>query len=281
LIKKRIASITNSFTVGDWLFNATPIILVGGNVVKDYYGLIYGDANGSYNPTSSKSIVVPQPSSAVFTIGSTTSIDNEVVVPVYVTGLQNLGSFQFTLQYDPKKLAYSDVTDWNPELTSVVVGSTKPGQLTFVWTAENNGIDITEGTMVNIHFKSRKSDVSEISWTSDPTPVEFGDYNGNLFNPTLKSGTVNTFGSIGSTEVQDIAISPNPGKGLFTVSCNSAIQGSSVIQVVNSVGKIVYEENKTISNTFTIDLNSLNDGVYYLKVLNNNNSYLKKLVIQK
>ena len=281
LIKKRIAAIISSFPVGDWLFNATPITLVGGNVVKDYYGIIYGDANASYNPSSSKSSVVPQPSDAVFTIGSTTTIDNDVVVPVYVSGVQNLGSFQFTLQYDPKKLAYSDVTDWSADMNSVVVGSTRPGQLTFVWTAENSGIDITEGTMMNIHFKSRKSDVSEISWTSDPTPVEFGDFNGNLFTPALKSGTVNTYGAVGSVETQDIAISPNPGKGIFTVTCNSSIQGSYLIQVVNSVGKIVYDETRTISGKFTIDLNSLSDGAYYLKVENNSGSFLKKLVIQK
>ncbi|MEI7982883.1 MAG: SdrD B-like domain-containing protein [Bacteroidota bacterium] len=51
LIKKRIAGITSSFTVGDWLFNNNPVTISGSNVVVDFYGLCYGDANGSYtNP---------------------------------------------------------------------------------------------------------------------------------------------------------------------------------------------------------------------------------------
>ncbi len=49
LIKKRIAFVTNSFPLGDWLFNDTPIIINGNNVVQDFYGICYGDANGSYS----------------------------------------------------------------------------------------------------------------------------------------------------------------------------------------------------------------------------------------
>jgi len=47
LVKKRIASMIDSFTVGDWLFNSTPVSINGGNVVLDFYGLCYGDANAS------------------------------------------------------------------------------------------------------------------------------------------------------------------------------------------------------------------------------------------
>jgi len=49
LVKKRIASITNSFSVGDWLFNNSPITINGSDVILDFYGLCYGDANAS-NP---------------------------------------------------------------------------------------------------------------------------------------------------------------------------------------------------------------------------------------
>jgi hypothetical protein len=51
LIKKRIGGIIGAFTVGDWLFNPSPVTIGGGSVVLDFYGLCYGDANASYaNP---------------------------------------------------------------------------------------------------------------------------------------------------------------------------------------------------------------------------------------
>jgi hypothetical protein len=50
LIKKRIAGIQNSFPSGDWLFNNQPVNINDSNVIYDFNGICYGDANGSYVP---------------------------------------------------------------------------------------------------------------------------------------------------------------------------------------------------------------------------------------
>jgi len=282
LIKKRIANIINSFPVGDWLFNSSPITLVGNNVIHDFQGIIYGDANGSYNPVSNKPAVAvtnPATSSAVLSIGSVNPVGNEVVVPVYATDIENLGSFQFTLKYNPETLVFNEVTDWAPEMKAVVVGSSTPGQLTFVWAADYQRININNGILANIHFKPIKNDVSEISWNENPTPVEFSDYDGNLFVPALKNGTVNTYGSTIIPETEDIAIAPNPGEGIFTITCNTTVKGLSVVRVVNGLGKVVYEESRVIDTPFNLDLRNFIEGVYYLKIENSHQSFLKKLVI--
>ncbi|HNY08193.1 MAG TPA: dockerin type I domain-containing protein, partial [Bacteroidales bacterium] len=50
LIKKRIALITNSFSVGDWLVSDIPVTVNGSSVTLNLDGLCYGDANASYTP---------------------------------------------------------------------------------------------------------------------------------------------------------------------------------------------------------------------------------------
>lgn len=57
LIRKRIILTINSFETGDWLFNPQPVVVNGGNVNQSFFGIIYGDANASYQPTVQKSAV--------------------------------------------------------------------------------------------------------------------------------------------------------------------------------------------------------------------------------
>lgn len=52
LIRKRIAAIITSFPAGDWLFNSTPFTVSGSNLTLDFYGIVYGDANGNYTPVA-------------------------------------------------------------------------------------------------------------------------------------------------------------------------------------------------------------------------------------
>ena len=51
-MRKRIAAIISSFPAGDWLFNSVPFTISGSNLTLDFYGIVYGDANGSYVPAA-------------------------------------------------------------------------------------------------------------------------------------------------------------------------------------------------------------------------------------
>jgi hypothetical protein len=50
LIKKRIATLINAFPSGNWLFDVSPFTVGIENVIQNFNGIIYGDANGSYIP---------------------------------------------------------------------------------------------------------------------------------------------------------------------------------------------------------------------------------------
>jgi hypothetical protein len=50
LIQKRIVGLSSSFVTGDWLVENPTLTVSGGNLVKTINVLMYGDADGSYNP---------------------------------------------------------------------------------------------------------------------------------------------------------------------------------------------------------------------------------------
>jgi hypothetical protein len=279
LIRKRIASVISSFSVGDWLFNTAPINLIGNDITNNFNGILYGDANASFTTKGEKSVIA-NPSSSVVSIETVNPATSDVTVPVHASDVQNLGSFQFTIQYDPSKLAFSNATDWYQGIDDVTMGAPKAGQLTFVWAAETNGIDIAEGILTNLHFKSIANDVSGVSFVNTPTPVEFSDFNGTVFTPSLKDGLIDATTGISVTESSDISIYPNPGKGVFKVTYNQPVNEPIKVKVVNALGKTVFEENNITNAVFNINLSQLSQGAYYLKIENNNKQFIKKLIIQ-
>ncbi len=74
------------------------------------------------------------------------------------------------------------------------------------------------------------------------------------------------------------SISPNPGAGVFTISCNESISNCN-IEVINAKGEKVYLELKTeirSHQTFQINLTHLPGGIYLIRI---GNFYTTKLII--
>ncbi len=75
-----------------------------------------------------------------------------------------------------------------------------------------------------------------------------------------------------------VNVFPNPSTGVFTVDLNS--NEKTTIQIYNLMGKLVYaKETSMISNA--IDLSSLAQGVYSLKVVSEKSYGVKQIVITK
>ncbi|MFA5727540.1 MAG: C25 family cysteine peptidase, partial [Saccharofermentanaceae bacterium] len=161
LLKKRIAYINNSFPTGDWLFNNTSFVMGSSNLVQDFKGIAFGDANGSYVPPA-KMIPTPAPLMGALSIGTVNAVPGEVTIPVYISDIQNLGAFQFTIQYDAAKLQFENIANIYPGMEDITVGNPVPGYITFVWVAETNGISIGNGILFNLKFSLLSSEGSAI-----------------------------------------------------------------------------------------------------------------------
>jgi len=281
LIKKRIAALITSFQTGDWLFNNVPFTVGSTSVTQNINGIVYGDANGSYAPAAKSREVAQQ---GILHIESVATAKGEVAVPVHLTGVQNLGSFQFTIQYDANKLQLSDITNWYSGIDQVTVGTPAPGLITFVWAADVNGIDMADASLCTLHFIANSAEASSITLANAPTSMEFSDFEGNIFQPEFINGSVGSITSINENSLTSFNVYPNPNNGKFALILNTVPQEPVTIRVTNLLGKVMFEErNVTINADFSknIDLSNLPEGIYILSVDNNRKVTMQKVIISK
>jgi hypothetical protein len=264
LVKKRIAAIVNSFSVGDWLFNNQPVAINNGNVTQDFNGLCYGDANASYTPTAKgfPDGQIQKATSGNLAIESVNPQPGIITVPLYARDIQNLGSFQFTLSYNPEKLTFTGVDQWFSGIESVTVGNPQPGKLTFVWAADAVAISIADGKLAELHFTSGSADASSVTWGDAPTFREFSDYNGTVFTPAYINGGVGNTLGLENLSNDQVVIYPNPAKDFFVVKTSETMQD---IRILTTTGQIIFSQSLNAKES-RISTSGFKPGLYTIQV---------------
>lgn len=285
LIKKRIIFIINSFPVGDWLFNNQPITVENSNVTASFNGLTYGDANGSYLPPAVKQEMISQ---GLITLEPGSAEHGTIVVPIHISGIPDLGSFQFTIRYDPEKLMLTDVRNWLSGFEDVTFGVPEPGKITFAWAAGSEGIQALDDVLCRLFFQVVSVGNSEISWTNDPTPAEFSDFDGHLFQPLSMNGAIgNHNGSAGLNDVS-LSVYPNPMTGQTTVSFFIPAEGAVEIFLYDQAGtrsakvfngNLPAGRHQTTWNITNNDGKKLTPGVYFCRLTTCGQTSIQKLVV--
>lgn len=92
-----------------------------------------------------------------------------------------------------------------------------------------------------------------------------------ILSKVLPTGTV----GLASNNAVEFSMYPNPAKE--TVSFKG-LTGSESVQLIDLAGKVVFTANSIVSNT--IDISSVEAGVYNVVVTSNGNKTVKKLTVQ-
>ena len=96
-----------------------------------------------------------------------------------------------------------------------------------------------------------------------------------------------SYSNLKENSAPSIIIYPNPAKGQFILSLHSAenINATAKIQLVDVIGKTVYTDNATMNNgafqKTIITPSKLSKGIYVVRVIVNNKTYLKEMLIEK
>ena len=101
--------------------------------------------------------------------------------------------------------------------------------------------------------------------------------------------TVNVSGSPGSSllSINDnnnklsSTIYPNPSDGIFNVTINNIKNENIKVEVLNSLGQIVFEDNKNaINNKFYIDIRNFAKGIYQLRITSPKDVLIRSIMKQ-
>jgi hypothetical protein len=161
------------------------------------------------------------------------------------------------------QLYYNDFWEWN--------------QATNTWTQRANvggtGRDAAVGFAVGT-----KAYIGMGYDNGDTYRKDFWEYVPCLTNPTLINEVVNE---------NMVSVFPNPTNGVFQIQIDNdqlTSDNTYSLEIYNIYGERVFQSANHLSSKLTnqqIDISSQPNGIYFLKVQDENKAYIKKIVIQK
>lgn len=116
------------------------------------------------------------------------------LIPVRVTGFQNIGSFQFTLMWDTAKLDYAYTTPINALLLGAGVDfdsnttQIAQGKIAFLWT-KTTGQSLPDNDVVfNLAFRRVGGAFASLMFTGSPVPIEVANVNADILPVSTVTG---------------------------------------------------------------------------------------------
>ncbi|MES2761984.1 MAG: T9SS type A sorting domain-containing protein [Bacteroidota bacterium] len=76
----------------------------------------------------------------------------------------------------------------------------------------------------------------------------------------------------------EISIYPNPAKSIITITATTIGNAKINYEIVDVLGKVLIENTHTGFDKFSVNINDLNSGVYFLRLQVNNSTVVKKFV---
>ena len=135
------------------------------------------------------------------------------------------------------------------------------------------------GKIATLHYQIKSSLTTDQTLTFGLTQVNQSDASGVISPLTSGTGTLMAMGSsVGVKEVLNsnyVSVSPNPTNGVLHIVFG-AIPPNSKIELYNSIGALVLTEVLSNKNN-SINTTELSNGLYFIKVLENN----KVITVQK
>jgi len=175
------------------------------------------------------------------------------------------------------KVGYAPVADFEASETEIQVGET----------VDFTDLSAGDPDSWEWHFEGGTPDTSSAQNPEDIVYEAMGAYDVKLkvtsmfgvdsliMEEYIEVGPV----GIAEAKAETVSIWPNPSTGIINLTANPEIFDR--ISIYNAMGKVIFEEEIS-GNKLVIDLNKEDNGLYFIRLTNDDESYLnKKIIINK
>jgi Secretion system C-terminal sorting domain/Bacterial Ig domain len=234
---------------------------------ETYQGILLGDVNGNFATASPNNLFrTVSNDRVIFDFSKAIVKDGMVDVPVAISSTSNVNALDLAIELKNTNLTFNSIVKHTANLQSEAF-----------FNADDNKLRFTSNSLQN--YELNKSIIS----------VRF-DLNGGNFNEA-DLASINAYvngdqaalrvigsASTAASVVNSIEVYPNPSNGLVNVS----VSEDATVQVLDLNGKlVVFQSNVKANEKSEINVSALSNGVYVIKISNDNFVSTKKLVIKK
>jgi len=246
-------------------FSVCPVI-----TPETYKGIMLGDADGSYAALLPNGSIKRETSSTdkvIFDLSNARVNGNTVDVPVSFESSEEVHAIDFNFNFDETKLSLNTVLD------NIV-----DNQMSSVYHLNPSDRTLRYGAYTLNHFEA-KQPIASVRFDAENGEITSDDLSGVIGLLNGKVVDVAFLGSINKEVINNnISIYPNPTSGLLNVLASE----NSTVQLMDVTGKEVLLQ--TTLNAYEkqeMNVSNFANGVYMLKIFNNNSVTVKKVVLNK
>lgn len=232
---------------------------------ETFIGVMLGDVNGNYSGLPS-SATLRSSDRVVFNLSKAVTTGNFIDIPVSIVSGSEVNAMDFSMQFNHNALSYNAMISNAPNTQMVDYFNANDNTLRF----SSNSLDNYNlaQSIVSVRFELKKGKVD----ASDLLSVN-SYLNGNLVATEIRgsNGTVRNNNVIAN-------VYPNPTSGMLFVS----VEEDATIQLFDISGKELMLQTNVIANKETeLNVSQVENGIYLMRISNNNFVSTKKIVINK
>lgn len=231
---------------------------------ETYRAIMLGDVDGSYETYTADGLLKSN-TEVVFDLANAKVVGNKVEVPVSIVSAENVRSLDFAFKFNENKLAFDAVVASNETTDGIAHFNTNDRTLRY--------------SADNVKSFELDKQVATVSFEISGDQIEEKDIKSTFAMVNGKQAKISFNKAAAIAAVQsEITVYPNPANSKLNVVAHEAAS----IQILDMTGKnVVYSGELAANEKQEINVSDFANGIYLVRVFNNNFNTVERIVIAK